>query len=65
MAKGAVEGGVPQADTFSRLTYASEEDVATVGDLVASELRQGDILLVKASRSVGAERFLAYVKQKI
>lgn len=65
MAKGAVEGGVPQTDTFSRLTYASEEDVATVGDLVASELRQGDILLVKASRSVGAERFLAYVKQKI
>ncbi len=65
IAKGAVSGGILPSDVESLSDYESDEAVATMGDAICRRLRRGDILLVKASRAIGAERVLTYVKQKI
>ena len=65
IARGAVDGGLSRDCVVSRSEYESPEAVAIMGDCVVQELRRGDILLVKASRAIGAERVLDYMKQKI
>ena len=63
--KGAVDAGLPEISAFHFDRYDTDEAVHTVGDAACAVLREGDILLVKASRAIGAERILAYVKEKI
>lgn len=65
MAEGAVEKGIPGQHVTNNPTYQGEEVVAALGDAICEELRPGDVFLVKASRSVGAERVLNYVKNKL
>ena len=65
MANGAIEGGVLPSNVVSLNEYQSEEAVAAMGEAICQRLERGDIFLVKASRAIGAERVLAYVKQKI
>lgn len=63
--KGAVMRGLSASSAFHFDRYDTDEAVRDVGECVLSVLRPGDILLVKASRAIGAERILAYVKEKI
>ncbi len=65
IAKGAEEKGLSKSKMFSLADYEGEESVVTVGERICRDLRKGDILLVKASRAIGAERFLDYVRQKL
>ena len=65
MAKGACSSGILPGDAVSLCDYESDQAVAAMGDLICQSLRRGDIFLVKASRAIGAERVLTYVKQKI
>lgn len=62
---GAVSHGLSASDAFHFDRYDSDEAVRDVGEAVLSVLREGDILLVKASRAIGAERFLAYIKERL
>ncbi len=48
-----------------REAYATDEDAAAMGEAILKELREGDILLVKASRAIGAERVSAYIKDRL
>ena len=63
--KGAVLKGLPKTSVFHFDRYDTDEAVRTIGDAACAVLKKGDILLVKASRAIGAERILAYVKEKI
>ena len=65
MAEGALENGLDGRSVTSVPTYQGDDIVATLGDKICEVLRSGDVFLVKASRSVGAERVLAYVKNKL
>lgn len=65
IAKGAISCGFSQSKTFHSEAYETEEAVRKIGDAVCAVLRVGDVLLVKASRAIGAERILAYIKQKL
>lgn len=65
IAKGAISCGFSQSKTFHSDAYETEEAVRAIGDTACAILRAGDILLVKASRAIGAERILAYIKQKL
>ncbi|MBR4873237.1 MAG: UDP-N-acetylmuramoyl-tripeptide--D-alanyl-D-alanine ligase [Clostridia bacterium] len=62
--KGAVLSGFPEAFAIHFDRYETDEAVRTIGDAACAVLEKGDVLLVKASRAVGAERILAYVKEK-
>lgn len=64
MAKGAMGVGMDPASIASVPCY-DEAAVAAIGDQICHVLAVGDIFLVKASRSVGAERVLRYVKTKL
>lgn len=63
--KGAVLSGLSPKATFHSDAYESEDAVAQMGDAVCEVLRPGDILLVKASRAIGAERILAYIQKTL
>ena len=65
IAKGAADAGLNPDSIVSMSEYETDEAVAAMGDHICGALRKGDILLVKASRAIGAERILAYVKQKL
>lgn len=65
IAAGAVACGLPRQNAVSMVDYETAEAVAAMGDCVCQRLRRGDILLVKASRAIGAERVLTYIQQKI
>lgn len=64
MANGALSAGISKGNIVSIPDYDSEA-VTAMGEHICRKLQRGDILLVKASRAVGAERVLAYVKQKL
>ncbi len=40
-------------------------DIADIGDALLSQLQEGDVVLFKASRAVGAERIIAYLKDRL
>lgn len=65
IALGAAGAGLAGDKIISSVEYQTAEAVTAVGDCVLRELKPGDILLVKASRAIGAERILTYIKQKI
>lgn len=62
IALGAVLAGMAE-DTVTICT--DPEDRETISDIVAKALKPGDILLVKASRAIGAEKILELIRQKI
>lgn len=65
IAKGAISRGISETAVFHSEAYEGDEAVAKIGDVACEVLCEGDILLVKASRAIGAERILSYIKQKL
>jgi UDP-N-acetylmuramoyl-tripeptide--D-alanyl-D-alanine ligase len=60
LAAGAVDAGIP-ADRIHRQEDATGFE--SLGELILSRMRAGDVLLVKASRALRAERVLSYIKE--
>lgn len=60
-ASGAVRGGMDPTDICS---VEDRNDVKGMADALENALRPGDVLLVKASRGVAAERILAELKAR-
>lgn len=63
--KGAILSGLSEDAAIHFDRYDTDEAVRAVGEAACAVLQKGDVLLVKASRAIGAERILAYVKEKI
>ncbi len=62
IASGAITSGMRADNVY---VNPDETDPVKTGDLLLEYLRPGDILLVKASRAVAAEKVLEYIKTKI
>ena len=62
IAFGALEGGLLEKNVYITTDY---NDVERIGDTLIELLKEGDILLVKARRAVGAERIVEYIKPKL
>ncbi len=62
IAEGALEGGVSEKNVYVALDYNNYE---LIGSTLKDILNEGDVLLVKASRAIGAERVVAYLKEKL
>ena len=60
IAEGAVGEGVENVKSF-----ADHNEVEIIGEALRAELKEGDILLVKASRAIGAERIVEYIKNQL
>ena len=60
IALGAVLGGVLNENIYRNEDVRSP---AISGEMILGSIRQGDILLVKASRGAAAERIIAYIKE--
>ena len=41
------------------------EDLVSTGEALLGEIRDGDVVLVKASRAIGAERIINYLRERI
>ncbi len=62
IAVGALEGGLAEKNVYVTSDYNNYELIgATLKDI----LKDGDVLLVKASRAIGAERVVAYLKENL
>jgi len=61
----AAKSRLGNSDVFSWESYSEDASVREIGECVCRSLAAGDILLVKASRAIGAERILAYVKENL
>lgn len=62
MAFGALEGGLSEKNVYITADY---NNVERIGNTLLDILKDGDVLLVKASRAVGAERVVGYIKEKL
>ena len=62
IAFGALEAGVPESKVYMTFDY---NNVERIGDTLVDILKEGDVLLVKASRAIGAERVVGYIKSKL
>ncbi len=62
IAKSAILNGIRAENVYVNLDCTAP---AVTGDMILSSVGNGDILLVKASRSVAAEAVIEYVKNKI
>ncbi len=62
IASGAIFGGVKEENVFS---YSDPEEYALAADKLLSLMKEGDVLLVKASRSIRAERVIAAIEEKL
>ena len=62
IAFGALEGGLSEKNVYITADYNNCE---LIGESLLGILRDGDILLVKASRAIGAERIVEYIKDHI
>ena len=60
MARGAREGGLPAHRLHVNADVAAPE---VTGEVLRSLLGEGDVMLVKASRSVAAECIIEYIKE--
>ncbi len=60
IARGAVLGGVSPENVFRN---SDVKNVSLSGEMLLHTLREGDVLLVKASRGAAAERVIEYLKQ--
>lgn len=47
------------------LRYPGEDGIALASAALLSELQEGDVVLVKASRAIGLERILEYLKENL
>lgn len=61
LADGAVKNGMSEKQIFRNPTT----DAEAVGKKILSVLKEGDVLLVKASRGIAAENVLNYVKAQL
>ena len=61
----AAKDTLGDACVFSWDSYEDDACVRDIGECVCRSLEAGDIVLVKASRAIGAERVLAYIKEKL
>jgi UDP-N-acetylmuramoyl-tripeptide--D-alanyl-D-alanine ligase len=61
LANGAVNGGMSEKQIFR----SPKTDAEAVGKKLLSVLKDGDVLLVKASRGIAAENVLNYVKAQL
>ena len=62
IAFGALEGGLSEKNVYITSDY---NNVERIGNTLLDILKEGDILLVKASRAIGAERIVGYIKSKL
>ena len=62
IAGGALLGGLSNESIFRNANVA---DPALSGEMLLHSLREGDTLLVKASRGAAAERVIAYLKNNV
>ena len=62
IAFGALEGGMAEKNIYVTTDY---NNYARIGDTLLELLKEGDILLVKASRAIGAERVVGYIKSRL
>ncbi len=62
IALGALDAGM---ENGAVTVCMDKDEIEKISDMLSVMLRAGDILLVKASRAIGAERILERVKQKI
>lgn len=60
IADGAVFGGMQNEDIYRNLDISRPE---ISGEMIINTLRPGDILLVKASRAVRAEKIIEYLRE--
>lgn len=59
IAHSAITNGIRAENVYVNLDYT---DPASTGEMILSALRPGDVLLVKASRAVAAEKVIEYIK---
>ncbi len=62
IAVGARQGGMSEKAISRNL---DSRQLAVTGDALLAELREGDVVLFKASRMVGAEEIIAYIKERL
>ena len=62
IAGGALLGGLSNESIFRNANVA---DPALSGEMLLHSLKEGDTLLVKASRGAAAERVIAYLKNNV
>ena len=62
IARGALDAGM---ENNAVTIYTDHDDTEKISDIVSCELQENDILLVKASRAIGAEKILKLIKEKM
>lgn len=62
IASGAIFGGVKESEVFS---FLDPDEFDGAADKLLSLMKEGDVLLVKASRSIRAERVISALEEKI
>ncbi len=62
IALGALDAGMSENKIYMTADYQNRE---MIGNTLLDLLKEGDILLVKASRAIGAERIVEYLKAKL
>lgn len=62
IALAAIEGGMSPENVYVNL---NAREPSLTGDMMLHALRKGDVLLVKASRSMAAEKVIEYLKENI
>ena len=62
IALGALDGGMRENKIYMTADY---QNTKMMGNTLFDLLKTGDILLVKASRAIGAERIVEYLKSKL
>jgi UDP-N-acetylmuramoyl-tripeptide--D-alanyl-D-alanine ligase len=59
---GAIRGGMTESAIFTNPDVASPDES---GMALVRELREGDVLLIKASRAMAAEKIINYLENHI
>ena len=62
IAFGALEAGLAEKNVYVTTDY---NEVERIGNTLLDILKEGDVLLVKASRAIGAERVVEYIKSRL
>ncbi len=62
IAEAAITNGVRAENVYVNLDLTAPN---VTGDMIISSAKEGDILLVKASRAVAAERVIEYIRKKL
>ncbi len=62
IAEAAITNGIRAENVYVNLDSTAP---AVTGDMILSSMKEGDVLLVKASRSVAAEKVIEYLRKKL